>query len=102
MRSWLSAVLLLVSSLAIPAQAEWRPEKPVRIIVPWSAGGSTDQLIRILAVEEGIASLGRQEIDRLKLDSRAPLVVEVPGPGGPVEERQTALELVRRVLGISV
>jgi vacuolar-type H+-ATPase subunit F/Vma7 len=58
--------------------------------------------IRILAVEEGIAALAREEIDRLKLDARAPLVVEVPGPGGPSEERQTALDLVRRVLGIRV
>jgi vacuolar-type H+-ATPase subunit F/Vma7 len=58
--------------------------------------------IRILAVEEGIAALARDEIDRLKLDVRVPLVVEVPGPGGPMEERQTALDLVRRVLGIRV
>jgi vacuolar-type H+-ATPase subunit F/Vma7 len=58
--------------------------------------------IRVLAVEEGIAALAREEIDRLKLDPRAPLVVEVPGPLGPTEERQTALDLVRRVLGIRV
>jgi vacuolar-type H+-ATPase subunit F/Vma7 len=58
--------------------------------------------IRVLAVEEGIAALARDEIDRLKLDARAPLVVEAPGPGGPMEERQTALDLVRRVLGIRV
>jgi vacuolar-type H+-ATPase subunit F/Vma7 len=58
--------------------------------------------IRVLAVEEGIAALARDEIDRLKLDARAPLVVEVPGPEGPAEERQTALDLVRRVLGIRV
>jgi len=58
--------------------------------------------IRVLAVEEGIAALARDEIDRLKLDIRAPLAVELPGPGGPAEERQTALDLVRRVLGIRV
>jgi vacuolar-type H+-ATPase subunit F/Vma7 len=58
--------------------------------------------IRVLAVEEGIAAWARDEIDRLKLDARAPLVVEVPGPRGPAEERQTALDLVRRVLGIRV
>lgn len=34
-------------ALAMPAQsAEWKPTKPVRIIVPWGAGGSTDQAIR--------------------------------------------------------
>jgi len=31
------------------AHAEWKPTKPIRIIVPWGAGGSTDQLVRTLA-----------------------------------------------------
>jgi len=29
--------------------AEWNPDRPIRIIVPWSAGGSTDQFVRTLA-----------------------------------------------------
>jgi tripartite-type tricarboxylate transporter receptor subunit TctC len=33
------------------AQAQWNPEKPVTIVVPWGAGGSTDQIVRLLAVE---------------------------------------------------
>lgn len=43
----LAAALGLV--LAGPASAEWKPTKPVRIIVPWSAGGSTDQFVRTVA-----------------------------------------------------
>ena len=35
-------------ALTGPAMAEWKPEKPIRIIVPWGAGGSTDQLVRTL------------------------------------------------------
>lgn len=27
----------------------WQPSRPIQIIVPWAAGGSTDQVIRILA-----------------------------------------------------
>lgn len=27
----------------------WRPDKPIQIIVPWSAGGSTDQMARVTA-----------------------------------------------------
>ena len=38
-------------ALAAPAHADWKPTKPVRIIVPWSAGGSTDQVVRVLAGE---------------------------------------------------
>jgi vacuolar-type H+-ATPase subunit F/Vma7 len=44
--------------------------------------------------------LAREEIDRLKLDPRAPLVVELPGIRGPAEDRRTALDLVRQALGI--
>jgi tripartite-type tricarboxylate transporter receptor subunit TctC len=33
------------------AQAQWKPEKPVTIVVPWGAGGSTDQVVRLLAKE---------------------------------------------------
>lgn len=36
------------------AQAQdypWKPERPVTIIVPWAAGGSTDQMARIVASE---------------------------------------------------
>jgi tripartite-type tricarboxylate transporter receptor subunit TctC len=29
----------------------WQPDGPVNIIVPWAAGGSTDQVVRILAAE---------------------------------------------------
>lgn len=38
------------------AQAQWKPTKPITIIVPWAAGGATDQITRLAAaeVEEGL------------------------------------------------
>ncbi len=43
--------LVVVLCIGAPAQAsaEWKPTKPIRIIVPWSAGGSTDQFVRVVA-----------------------------------------------------
>ena len=29
----------------------WKPEKPINLVVPWAAGGSTDQVTRIVAGE---------------------------------------------------
>lgn len=29
----------------------WKPDKPITVIVPWAAGGSTDQVVRITAGE---------------------------------------------------
>ena len=38
--------------LAMSGQAQtWKPEKPINLIVPWGAGGSTDQVTRIAAGE---------------------------------------------------
>ncbi len=36
---------------AAHAQATWKPNKPINLIVPWAAGGSTDQVSRIAAAE---------------------------------------------------
>jgi tripartite-type tricarboxylate transporter receptor subunit TctC len=48
-----AAVLLSATfgPLAGAAQAQWKPDRPVTIIVPWAAGGSTDQVTRLAAVE---------------------------------------------------
>lgn len=43
----LGAAAILMGSAA--AQAEWKPDRPINIIVPWSAGGSTDQVTRVVA-----------------------------------------------------
>lgn len=58
--------------------------------------------VRILVVQEEIAALARDEIDRLKLAAEAPLVVEVPGLSGPDPARQAARDLIRRALGIRI
>jgi tripartite-type tricarboxylate transporter receptor subunit TctC len=40
-------------AMAGPAAAEddWKPERPNNVIVPWAAGGSTDQVTRVTAAE---------------------------------------------------
>jgi tripartite-type tricarboxylate transporter receptor subunit TctC len=45
-----SAVLVVGTALPAAAQdAAWQPDQPIRIIVPWAAGGATDAVIRVLA-----------------------------------------------------
>ena len=43
--------LALGASASAMAQATWKPTKPINLIVPWAAGGSTDQITRIAAAE---------------------------------------------------
>ena len=43
---------LVLLALAIGGQAaaqDWKPGGPINIIVPWGAGGSTDQVTRVTA-----------------------------------------------------
>ncbi len=53
-RTLILTALLLGTTAALPAGAAdypWKPDKPITIIVPWAAGGSTDQVTRIAAGE---------------------------------------------------
>ena len=44
------AALLAVASSGALAQ-NWKPTRPINLIVPWAAGGSTDQVTRVTAAE---------------------------------------------------
>ena len=41
----------LFATAAVAQDYSWKPDRPVNIIVPWAAGGSTDQMARIVAGE---------------------------------------------------
>ena len=47
----LACAAIAAALLAVPgaATAEWKPDRPINIIVPWAAGGSTDQVTRVVA-----------------------------------------------------
>src|SRR5213596_2506721 len=42
---------LATFAIATPALAQWKPSRPINLIVPWAAGGSTDQVTRVTAAE---------------------------------------------------
>src|SRR4051812_45362736 len=58
--------------LSLSAAAQWKPTKPVTIIVPWAAGGSTDQVTRVTAAEIE-KSLGQKVV-----------IVNQPGASGSI------------------
>ena len=62
----------LVAGAAGAQDYPWKPDRPVTIIVPWAAGGSTDQMARIVAAELEQA-LGQKFV-----------VVNQPGASGSV------------------
>jgi tripartite-type tricarboxylate transporter receptor subunit TctC len=44
-------VACFLSLAATGAMAQWKPNKPITLIVPWAPGGSTDQVTRVTAAE---------------------------------------------------
>ena len=64
--------LIAVVAVSPAVAADWKPTKPIRIIVPWGAGGSTDQAIRAIAGDLE-AALGQPVV-----------VVNQPGGGGAI------------------
>lgn len=76
---------LVLSGSAVAAQETdyaWKPDRPINIIVPWAAGGSTDQVTRVVApiIEE---ALGVEVV-----------VVNQPGASGSIGT-QAALDAPR-------
>lgn len=53
-RSFVQSLLVAGVALAATAVAHaqnWKPTRPINLIVPWAAGGSTDQVTRVTAAE---------------------------------------------------
>ena len=78
-RAVLAAALTLAS---FGAAAQWKPTKPITIIVPWAAGGSTDQVTRVTAAE--IEKVLGQKI----------VIVNQPGASGSIGTKN-ALEAAK-------
>lgn len=67
-----TAVVAVVALYTLGAQAQWKPTRPISIIVPWAAGGSTDQVTRVTAAEIE-KSLGQKVV-----------IVNQPGASGSI------------------
>ena len=68
-RVWLAAILVACCGAAGPARAQTYPSRPITIVVPYPAGGVTDNLVRLLA-------------ERMKNSLGQSIVVENIGGGG--------------------
>ena len=53
-RTFLKTLVAVAIGMAVAGTGQaqqWKPTRPINLIVPWAAGGSTDQVTRIAASE---------------------------------------------------
>lgn len=74
MKKWVLTAILICSSCGLALGAY--PIKPIKLIVPWGAGGGTDALMRVIAHHAS------------KYLEKPMVVVNVPGVGGTLGSRQ--------------
>ena len=88
--------LAAAASVALPglAQAQSFPAKPIRLICPWPAGGSTDAVMRALAESAGKAMGGQMIIDN------KPGASGMLGPNELVSARPDGYTLSQLTIGV--
>jgi vacuolar-type H+-ATPase subunit F/Vma7 len=56
----------------------------------------------VLILTDRVAEAMADEVDRLRFETRTPLVVQIPGPEGPSRSRPVLMNLIREAMGIKL
>jgi V/A-type H+/Na+-transporting ATPase subunit F len=64
------------------------------------AAGRTD--CGIIVITEKVAHWIRPQLEMIRLTRSRPLIVEIPGPEGPLAGRKSLREFVQEAVGVSV
>ena len=88
-RSFGCTLLALASLTAAPAHAQSYPSKPIRLVVPYPAGGMSESIARVVMPRLG-ELLGQQILVDLKLLAYAPFVLA----GSPQLAAKSLAELI--------
>lgn len=56
----------------------------------------------VIIITEKVAGWIRPQIEMIRLEREYPLIVEIPGPEGPLSGRKSLRELVQEAVGVSV
>jgi tripartite-type tricarboxylate transporter receptor subunit TctC len=78
----LMIITLLVMCIAAPARADDYPARPIRLIVPFAAGGPNDIVARIMATELG-KSLGQNVITENRPGASGNIAAELAAHAAP-------------------
>lgn len=82
----------------VRGQAVRTPEELNRALDAVLADGKRD----VVLVTEDVADMNRARVEMLIVRGTTPLVVEIPGPGGPNPNRPPLSEVIRRTIGVRI
>ena len=58
--------------------------------------------ISVVVINDVVAAGIWEQVDAVRLECERPLLVEIPGPHGPLEGRKTLRQLVHEAIGIRI
>jgi vacuolar-type H+-ATPase subunit F/Vma7 len=56
--------------------------------------------VGIIIINDAIAESIRPDINKVRFEAKEPLIVEIPGPGGPAVERMSLIKMIHQAVGI--
>ena len=56
----------------------------------------------IIILTEAVAESIRAQVERMRFESSQPLIVEIPGPAGPLPGRKSLRQLAQEAVGIHI
>ena len=66
------------------------------------AGAVRRSGVGVVIITDAVAADIREQVDTVRLECEKPLLVEVPGPQGPIAGRKTLRQLVQEAVGIRI
>jgi len=63
---------------------------------------SKDSEIGVILITQRIASLIQYEVNNARLAMSIPVVLEIPDRQGPLEDKESAMNIIQRLIGIKV
>jgi V/A-type H+-transporting ATPase subunit F len=58
--------------------------------------------VGVIILTDEVAQTIEDEVNRMRFESTMPLVVQIPGPTGPAENRPDLTALIREAMGVRV
>ena len=80
----------------VPGRAVTTPQEAAAAL----AHAAARPEVSIVILTDIVAADIRQDVDRIRLELDRPLIVEIPGPEGPMPGRKTLRQLVQEAVGI--